>query len=375
MCASKRSISIVAKTMRNGNMMSARALHCARIMDEKPALPSKNNPGSASLRRVNARFWVLLIAMLSAVIVAALSLGAPVPLADLWADDTARREDAQVIFLQLRPARILGGCLVGASLAVAGVALQSVFRNPLAEPYLLGISAGGAFGAAIGLALLAFSAFVPVLAFCGALGAAAAVYALGGRSGRGAVLDRSRLLLIGVALSAFLSAALSLVVTLSNRADLAQQILFWTLGGLAYVTPPQLWFLAFALVLGVSVFLFSARDLNALRMGDDDARTLGVDIAKVHQRMLVAAALLSAAAVSCAGLIGFVGLLAPHLVRRFAGDDARILVPAAALGGAILLGGCDAVARSIAQPLELPVGVVTALLGVPLFLVLARRGI
>lgn len=325
-----------------------------------------------------AWFWPLLVAALAATVFAALVLGAPVPFTDLWSQDESRRSVAETIFLQLRPVRIVAGCMVGASLAMAGAALQSVFRNPLAEPYLLGISAGGALGAAIGLAFAALSALVPLLAFAGALAASAAVYALGGRNpvgGRGASFDRARLLLIGVALSAFLSAVLSLVVSLANRVELAQQILFWTLGGLADVNPSQLWFLGFALVIGGAVFLSSARDLNALRSGDDDARALGVEVGRVHRRLMAAAALLSAAAVSCAGLIGFVGLLAPHLVRRLAGDDARILVPAAAISGAILLCACDAIARSVLRPVELPVGVVTALLGVPLFLALARRNL
>lgn len=346
-----------------------------------------NEPQAASRKKVdvsqlqpahrtsNMAFCLLLAALLLAVILAALTLGAPVPLSDLWADDAVRREVARSIFLGLRPVRIAAGCLVGASLALAGASLQSVFRNPLAEPYLLGISAGGALGAAVGLAIASLAAFVPVLAFCGALGAAAAVYSLGSRSTRGTTLDRASLLLVGVALSAFLSAILSLVVTLSNRADLAQQILFWTLGGLADVQVGQLQLLAGALLLGGAAVRFSARDLNALRAGDEDARSLGVEVEKVHRRLLVAAALMSAAAVSCAGLIGFIGLVAPHIVRRVVGDDARVMVPAAALGGAILLGGCDAVARSIARPMELPVGVVTAMLGVPLFLMLARRGL
>jgi iron complex transport system permease protein len=320
-------------------------------------------------------FWLLLIALLIAVVAASLALGAPVPLADLWSNDTEKRAVAQAIYFGLRPARVLAGCLVGAALASSGATLQSVFRNPLAEPYLLGISSGGALGAAIGLALPALSALVPLLAFGGALAAAASIYALGGRSARGASFDRARLLLVGVALSAFLSAALSLVVTLSNKAELAQQILFWTLGGLAEVNAAQLWFLVFALVAGGAVFLGSARDLNALRAGDEDARSLGVDVAAVHRRLLIAAALLSAASVACAGLIGFIGLVAPHMVRRIAGENARVLLPAAAILGAALLCGCDAVARSVARPAELPVGVVTALLGVPLFLSLARRGV
>ena len=313
--------------------------------------------------------WPSLVALLLIVAFAALLLGAPISIRDLWSEDASKKEVAREIFLHLRPLRIAAGLLVGASLATAGAALQSAFRNPLAEPYLLGISAGGALGAALGLAFSVSSA-VPVLAFGGALAAAFAVYALGAAT---AGFDRARLLLVGVALSAFLSAVLSLIVALSNRAELAQQILFWTLGGLADVNEVQLWTLAACLLVGIALLLGSARDINALRLGDEDARTLGVEVQVLHRRLLVAAALMSAAAVAAAGLIGFIGLLAPHLARRVFGDDARALVPAAALGGAALLCGCDAVARSALRPTEIPVGIVSALLGVPLFLSLARR--
>jgi iron complex transport system permease protein len=329
----------------------------------------KSAPTEYGRIRPYSLLWTGLVAVLVAVVCASLVLGAPIPFGDLWSGDAAKQSVAREIFWHLRPLRIAAGLLVGASLAVSGAALQSTFRNPLAEPYLLGISAGGALGAALGLAFAASPA-VPVLAFGGALAAAFVVYAMGAAH---AGFDRARLLLVGVALSAFLSAALSLLVTLSNRAELAQQILFWTLGGLADVGPAQLWTLAVSLGAGIALLGWSARDLNALRLGDDDARSLGVEVKVLHRRLLVAAALMSAAAVASAGLIGFVGLLAPHMVRKIFGDDARVLVPAAAIGGAALLCGCDAIARSALRPVEIPVGIVTALLGVPLFLGLARR--
>jgi iron complex transport system permease protein len=145
------------------------------------------------------------------------------------------------------------------------------------------------------------------------------------------------------------------------------------LGGLTDVRPGQNWAMLLTLLVGMGLMLGSARDLNALRLGDEEALSLGVNVGHVQRRLLVAAALMSAAAVAAAGLIGFIGLLAPHLIRTLFGDDARRLVPAAALGGATLLVACDAVARSAARPVELPVGIVTALLGVPLFLVLAGK--
>jgi iron complex transport system permease protein len=287
----------------------------------------------------------------------------------------------------------LAGLLVGASLAAAGAALQTVFRNPLAEPYLLGISAGGALGATVGtvlgtaagtaigndlLRVLEGGGFdlAAVLAFAGALAASGLVYTLGQHRSANvfsAASGRGGLLLTGVAVSSFLAALMALVVALGNRADLAQQIMFWMLGGLTRATPPQNTLLLICFAGGVVTLMWSARDLNALRAGDEEALALGVSVGALHRRLLIASALMSAAAVSTAGLIGFVGLLAPHLVRLVFGSDARVMVPAAALGGATLLVGCDAVARSVVRPVELPVGIITALLGVPLFLFLARR--
>lgn len=348
------------------------------------AAPQKVQP-NIEARRVVLRWGALVLLTLAAAL-AALILGAPVPFSDLWSSDAARAEVAHRIFFELRPVRAVAGLLVGASLSVSGASLQAIFRNPLAEPYLLGISAGGALGATIGLAMQSGTArgvgagpvdAVSVLAFGGSLLAAAAVYALGrGRAashGGWQIPERGNLLLTGVALSAFLAAMMSLVVAFFNRADLAQQVMFWTLGGLTNVRPEQNWLALGTLVFGLALALSSARDLNALRVSDEEALSLGVSVEALHRRLLFASSLMSAAAVSMAGLIGFVGLLAPHLIRSVFGDNARVLMPASALGGALVLVSCDAIARSIVPPIELPIGIVTALLGVPLFLFLARR--
>jgi iron complex transport system permease protein len=347
---------------------------------------------SSLLSGSNAARWVLLLCTFVVALLLAATLGAPVPLADAWSSDAARAEVAQRIFWRfggewgLRPVRLLAGVLVGASLATSGAALQAVFRNPLAEPYLLGISAGGALGAAVGVALQGSTSLrvlnnnlfdaSSTLAFAGAVAASGLVYALGQRGSKGVfsgVADRGGLLLTGVAVSSFLAALMALVVALSNRADLAQQILFWMLGGLTRATSAQNAVLCLSFIVGMGTLLWSARDMNALRGGDEEAMSLGVPVVALHRRLLLAAALMSAAAVATAGLIGFVGLLAPHLTRLLFGSNARLMIPAAALGGATLLVSCDALARSVAQPVELPVGIITALLGVPLFLFLARR--
>ena len=362
--------------------MKTRAASTALAETERNIEYSKSRLGAR-------RRWVFLVAALAIIVALALTLGAPIPFSDLWSSDPEKLQIVRRIFWRqnglfsgdwgLRPVRIFAGILVGASLASAGACLQSVFRNPLAEPYLLGVSSGGALGATIGLWLqprAAFETSVP-LAFGGALLASALVYVLGANANAQSSTrngsNRGVLLLTGVALSAFFSSLMALILAFSDNSNLAQQIVFWSLGTLTRASSAQNVLLLVSLIVGLTILLASSRDLNALRAGDEEAQTLGVDVRKLHFRLLCAAALMSAVAVAFCGLIGFVGLLAPHLVRRVFGGDIRVLVPAAAIGGATLLVGCDALARSIAPPIELPVGIVTAMLGVPLFLWLARK--
>lgn len=325
-----------------------------------------------------ALFFLLLVLVVGAALVS-LGAGAPVSLLDLGSADEGKRNAAHAIFFSLRPTRALAALLVGASLSVAGAGLQTLFRNPLAEPYLLGVSSGGALGAAIATALrlpllLGFDAAVP-LAWVGAVGAGFLVFALGrgNTSGFDNGSGRARLLLVGVALSSFGSALLSLVVALSGRLELAQEISFWLLGGMARATLTQDGILAASLVGGFLVLRSNTRDLDALNAGDEDALALGVNYHALQTKVLLGAGLLVASSVAVAGIIGFVGLLAPHMVRLGGGRDAKTLLPGAALAGAALLCGCDAMARSAFAPVEVPVGVFTALLGVPLFLALARK--
>jgi iron complex transport system permease protein len=333
--------------------------------------------------------WLWLLALFFAVVIWSLTWGAPVSLRDLWSSDITASQTAHQIYLWtadgwgLRPPRVLAGLLVGASLAASGAALQTVFRNPLAEPYLLGVSAGGALGAAVALwlqpqapAALSAVGTVSLFALLGSLFSSFLVYRLGQARPDSFGLfraDRSSLLLCGVAISSLLTSLMSLIVTLSARFDLATQIQFWLLGGLANATMPQNALLLGTLVLGLGLMLSSSRDLNALQLGDEEAASLGVSVTQVHRRLLLAAALMSSTAVATAGLIGFVGLLAPHLMRLLFGHNTRAMLPAAAIGGATLLCACDTLARSVATPIEIPVGIITALLGVPLFLWLLRR--
>jgi iron complex transport system permease protein len=367
-------------------MKSAPAQRDAATTEAPVGAVARGSAGRRARRR-----WLALLVLSLVVVGWALAWGAPVALSDLWSADPERREIARTIFLSWRPSRVLAGLLVGANLAAAGTALQSAFRNPLAEPYLLGTSSGGALGAALALWLQLRLDSAPALlgswgglglvstfAFAGALASSALISLLGrsrlgSQEGWSAGFDRSALLLCGVALSSLLSALMSLVVVLSPSADLAQQITFWLLGGLGSSTWAHVVALSASLAVGGWVLTSAARDMNASLLGDEEAATLGVDTSRLHRRLLLAASVMSATAVATAGLIGFVGLLAPHAMRSVFGVNARSLVPSAALGGGVLLCACDAVARSALAPIEIPVGILTALLGVPLFLWLLRR--
>ncbi|RYX83428.1 iron ABC transporter permease [bacterium] len=329
------------------------------------------------MSRRSLLFWLVLVCIGAAVF--SLVWGAPVSPLDLGSESPEKREVARAIFLSLRPTRVICALLVGASLSVAGAGLQTLFRNPLAEPYLLGISAGGALGATLASALklpllVGIYATIP-LAWIGSVASGFLVFTIG--QGNVSSFDsgsrRARLLLIGVALSAFLSALQSLVVALSGSLELTQETTFWLLGGLSRAGTAQNIILAVSLVFGFLLLRLNARDLDALAAGDEDALALGVDYSALQKRVLIAAGVLAASSVAIAGLIGFVGLLAPHLVRLAGGRDAKTLLPGAALGGAALLCGCDTLAHTAFAPIEVPVGIFTALLGVPLFLALARK--
>lgn len=277
----------------------------------------------------------------------------------------------RAIVWEVRLPRVLMGGLAGAGLAVAGCAWQGVLRNPLADPYLIGASAGAALGA--GAAILfgvggGTSFALPLLAFAGALGAVSVTYRL---ASTGASLSVERLLLAGVAVSAFLSAVLSLAML--ARAEAFTRLYFWLMGGLAGRGWEHVGMLApYVVVTGVAIALYAPR-LNALQLGEETAQSLGVDLVRDRRAIIVLASLLTAAVVSTCGMIGFVGLVVPHLVRMIAGPDMRRLLPLAACGGAALLTGADLAARTLWAPVEIPVGVLTAMAGAPFFLMLLAR--
>jgi iron complex transport system permease protein len=274
------------------------------------------------------------------------------------------------ILWDLRLSRVLLAALVGAALAISGTLLQGMLRNPLVDPYLTGTSAGAACAIAVGIALGVAYPVLPALAFAAALGTAVLVGTLA-RTGSG--ISHERLILAGISLSAFFASIVTLVILLSPAAAVSLSILAWLGGSLAGRSWIDLQTAALYALPGAVIAFALAPAVNALRLGENRARSLGVDVDRVQWAIVGAAALLTAAAVSVSGIIGFVGLIVPHVVRRMVGSDARFTLIGSAFVGAIVVVLGDILARSAVPPLELPLGVLLALLGIPAFIYIAFR--
>ncbi len=278
------------------------------------------------------------------------------------------------IVFNIRLPRILLGILVGASLATAGSGFQALLRNPLADPYVLGVSSGAALGAIISLIVTPHApGAIQLAAFAGAAATTAAVYFLGRRGGQ---LDSATLLLAGIVAASFLSAIIMFLMTTLSGRDL-RGMAFWLMGDLGSTLPtnPLPWFeaLFFVFVLAAGAIYATSSDLNLILTGEQEARHLGVNVHRVKLVVYIAASVLTGLAVSVSGTIGYVGLLVPHVMRMMFGTDYRLLIPTSAIGGAILVVLADTLARSIVSPTELPVGAMTALAGAPVFIYLMRR--
>lgn len=315
---------------------------------------------------------VLLVLLLCATagLMTALVMGSlSVRLADVWAALTGGSGAMADVVLQLRLPRALGAFACGGLLALAGALMQVLLRNPLGDPYVLGISGGASVGALCALLFGLTALWINLAAFCGAFLVLLLVFGLA--HGEGSWVQ-SRLLLTGVIVSAGCGAAVSLILSIAPDQSL-HGMLFWIMGDAAYITQPLPALLV--LLAGVLLVLPLARDLNVLVRGDTQAAALGVSVNALRWFTYFLAALLTSVAVATAGSIGFIGLVVPHLMRLVLGNDQRLLLPASALGGGTLLVLADTLARTVIAPQQLPVGVLTALIGVPLFLyLLARQG-
>ena len=338
-----------------------------------------------TLRRVLLQCLILVV-ILFLVVVVALKFGAvPVSLYALGRDllrvifgqSSEISSDYGLIVVNIRLPRILLGIIVGASLSVAGTSFQALLRNPLADPYVLGVSMGGSLGSI--LALIAephlpisptFAALLtPLGGFLGAAATITAVYFLGRRQGQ---IDSTTLLLGGVITGSFLSAIIMFLMnTLTGN---LRGLSYWLMGDLS--TPLQknlYWFLYVGFFVAAGVIYTTASDLNLLLAGEKEAMHLGVDVPRVRLVVYIAASLLTGLAVSVSGAIGYVGLIVPHVMRFIFGSDHRVLLPTAALGGAIAVVFADTLARTVVAPTEVSVGAVTAVAGAPLFIYLLRR--
>ncbi len=313
----------------------------------------------------------LLLAVLISLILGLLAGAVPLSLHQVWEALWRPDADAAVIVRQLRAPRVLLAFLVGGSLGVSGAALQAMIRNPLAEPYLLGLSGGAGLGAVVAIATRAAGPWaVPVAAFLGALAAVSLVYRLSLVAGRR--LDPRVLLLSGVVVGSFAGALMSAIIVLSSASQVRNAFL-WLLGGFGAASWQALGVFAAYAVAPLAAIGWNARGLDLIALGDEPAHHLGAEVERTRRLVYLCTALLTAASVATSGIIGFVGLVVPHAVRRIARPLHRSLLPLVFLSGGSFMVLSDVVSRTVVRPLELPVGVITALVGVPLFAVLLRR--
>ena len=319
---------------------------------------------------------LLLLALLGIVTVASLFGSERLPLLNSLCALTGRSNcglsaEQLAILYEIRLPRVSLAGVVGMCLAAAGAGYQALLRNPLAEPYLLGVSNGAAVGTM--LAMVFFGAHEwsrPLLAFGGAIIASAVVYQLA-RGRAGATPDR--LILAGVIVTTFLSSAIVFLTVLMDATRI-RSFTFWLLGDLSGTSGRLLTMALVGVVIGVVVLMFTARSLNLMMLGERDAFDLGVEVGRIRLLVSLAASVLVGSSVAASGSVGYVGLVVPHLVRLSFGSDNRMVIPASALAGASFVIVADTLARTVIAPRELPVGAITALIGAPLFIYLLRRG-
>ncbi|MFC1867898.1 FecCD family ABC transporter permease [Thermodesulfobacteriota bacterium] len=326
-----------------------------------------------TLRRVIG-LSLIMCALLLAVMVVSLVVGtADISLkqvVDLLSGTLSRQDSAGLIILKIRLPRIILAGLVGFALSLGGVVFQAILRNPLADPFILGVSSGSAFGAVLGIILgFSFGLGIPIMSFGGALITIYLVMTLGAKK---MGMESSTILLTGVIINAFFTAIIMFFISTSSDSRL-HTMLFWLYGDLSQSNYGQLAIIAPAVIIASLVLYIYARDLNLITAGDENALQLGVEVERTKKMGLLIISLIMGLVVAFSGLIGFVGLIVPHLVRMAFGSDHRILIPVASIGGAVFLIVADTLARTVMSPSELPVGVITAFLGAPFFIILLKK--
>ena len=278
-----------------------------------------------------------------------------------------------IILLQLRLPRIILACLVGAALSVVGAAFQGIFKNPMADPFVLGVSSGAALGASITMVFLKEIEFLglSVIAFNAFLGAITTTFLVYNIAKVGRKVPTATLLLAGISLNYLLSSIISLIM-IFNRQEI-ERIIMWTMGSFSTGSWKEVFLLLIIVIPSIILITMFARDLNVMLLGEENARSLGVNVEGLKKYILIISTIMIAAVVSVSGIIGFVGLIIPHGVRMFTGPDNRVVIPFSAITGAIFLIICDTLARSLVPPSEIPVGIITSIFGVPFFIYLLYK--
>jgi iron complex transport system permease protein len=333
------------------------------------------------IARLAAASAVLGVLLLSAAL-ASLSMGpvsipvshvASIILEPINLDFATYTRTEELVIEQLRLPRIIVGALVGMALGVAGATMQGLFRNPMADPGIIGVSAGGALGAVAAIALGISGMFYQALSLFAFLGAMAAAFLVYGIATVGGRFSMATLLLAGVAVSAFFGAIVSAIMVMVPSNEALREILFWLTGGLDSRSWEHVRLAAPPILGGVAVIVVLARDLNLLMIGDDEAKSMGVRVGLIRPGLLAASSLITGVAVAVSGTIAFVGLVVPHMLRLVVGPDHRVLIPLSAIGGALFMVIADTIARTVVQPAEFRVGIITAFVGAPFFIFLLIR--
>jgi len=300
-------------------------------------------------------------------------ISSKIPIIKNFSDATSIKETSKTILLNIRLPRIILSVLIGIALSTSGVVFQAVFKNPMADPYILGISAGAAFGATVVIILgISFSFFgltaISIGAFIGAIITTALVYTIASMNSRAPVVT---LLLSGIAISFFLSAIINLLMTFNH--DQVEKIVFWTMGSVSAASWLSVKITILPVLIGVTIFMIYSKELNVVLMGEETAQNLGINVERLKKILLLTASIVSASVVAVSGIIGFVGLIVPHAVRIIVGPDHRKLFPFTIITGALFMIIADTISRVALNPSELPIGVITSLIGAPYFIFLLIR--
>ncbi|MDR3303736.1 MAG: iron ABC transporter permease [Treponema sp.] len=322
-----------------------------------------------SVMRTRTLFVALCVALAGLAIVALCRGSVAIPVSKILAimSGVERGASAEIV-LGIRLPRMVMAILIGMMLSMAGTISQAVFRNPLADPYIIGISAGATAGAVLAYLLGLSDVYYGAFAFATAMGTALLIFRLAGERGK---TSTGTLLITGVAISAFLGAFTSFGLYLAGQDS--YRVMVWTMGYLGSATPLRALILCVPLVLSALYFLYRRHDIDALLLGDEEAHSLGVKVGPLKRRLLLVVSLITAFSVAFSGMIGFVGLIVPHIVRLCIGNNHGRLLPLAALSGGVFLLFADTLARTLLAPVEIPIGIVTAFFGAPFFLFLAVR--